>query len=338
MDMITNGGTLVLPNPVTVTGTAEVRGAVQRTHDFAAGTSYAFNRAEVTMQFAALQSADVTIDMRPNVAPSGVGANYVNRYYGVISTADLNANNAMIQLYYLDGERVGSTNEAKYGLNKYNGSTLSKLGSNGGSYARIDGSPANTIALTSVNDGLNGITQLAITPIGYATIASGTWDAVATWGSTADDIPSTTDEAEVRHTVTMGGANRTIANLTITDDASYTGILNVDNANFSVTDSVINAGTINVGSSRTLTLGGSLTNNSGAAGTVLINGIAALTRVANNGTFTVDGATAQANMSGVFNNNAGATLSTANGGSVTVTGADLNNAGAITNNGKITVQ
>lgn len=336
LNMYTNGGTLSFSNAGTVTGASEVIGAVQRTHQLNAGSAYSFNRAEVTMQFANNENADVTVTMRPGVAPTGVGANYVNRYYGVSSTADLSTNNASLQLYYLDAERVGSLNEAKYGLSKYT-TSLSKLGSNGGTYTRVDGAPANTLALSNVNQGLVGVSEFAITPIGFYTIASGNWNAIATWGSTSDDIPSATDDAEVRHTITMGGGNRTIANLTITDDATYDGALQVNDANFNAT-TITSTGALSVSATRTLTLGGAFVNNIGGASSVTVNGIASLIGVTNYGTFAVDGASAQANLSGAFNNNAGATLSTANSGSVTVTGADINNAGAITNAGTITVQ
>jgi hypothetical protein len=335
LDMLTNGGTLVFSNSGTVTGAAEVIGAVQRTHQLAGGTAYAFNRAEVTMQFAANEDNDVTIDMRPGATPTGVGANHIDRYYGVSSAANLATNNANIQLYYLDGERVGSLNEAKYGLNKYDGA-LSKLGSNGGAYTRVDGAPANIIALSNVNQGLVGITQFAITPIGYITIADGNWNVFGTWGSTTDDIPDATDDAEVRHTVGMGGGLRTIANLTITDDATYTGILNVNDANFNATGNLVSDGAINVTASYTLTVGGTLTNNV-AASSVIVSGIASLVRTDNNGTFTVANG-GVANLTGAFNNYVGSSLSTVGTGALTITGADLTNAGSISNAGTITVQ
>jgi hypothetical protein len=335
LNMFANGGTLSFSNAGTVTGASEVIGAVQRTHQLNAATAYAFNRAEVTMQFTNNENADVTLTMRPGVAPTGVGANYINRYYGVSSTADLSLNNATLQIYYVDAERVGSTVESRYGINKYTGS-LSKLGSNGGTYARVDGIPGNTIALSNVNQGLAGISEFAITPIGFFTIANGNWNSVATWGSTTDDIPTNTDDAEVRHTVAVPVA-ATIANLTITDDATYTGILNVDGANFTAT-TITNTGAVNVSATRTLTVGGAFVNNAGGASSVTISGIATLAGVTNNAAFTVDGLTAQANLSGAFSNALGATLSTVNSGSVTITGFDLTNAGTISNAGTITVQ
>lgn len=335
--------TLQITNAATtVSGSSEVRGAVERNHTYAAATDYAFNRAEVRMAFASPigVATPITITMNPNTKPGGAGANYINRTYGVSSTVNLAANNATVQLYYLDAERIGTINEAKLGLHKYDGATLSKLGSNGGAYTRVDGSPANTIALTLVNQGLTGVTEFAITPITYATIAAGSWNAAATWGSTSDDIPGATDDAEVRHTVGMPVlVSQTIANLTITADATYSGILNVDNANFNAT-SITSTGNVNVSATRILTVGGAFVVNSGVSSTktVTVNGTATLNSVTNNGTFTVDGASAQANLTGALNNNAGATLQTANSGSVTVTGADLTNAGTVTNNGSITVQ
>jgi len=332
LDVYTNGGTVVFSAPGSVSGAGEVIGAVQRTHTFAAATPYAFNRAEVTLQFASAEEEDVTITMRPGVAPSGVGTSYVNRYYGVSSNANLALNNANLQLYYLNSELVNISNEDKLGFSKYSGGTLSKLGTNGGSYTRNVSSDPNTIALTNINQGLSGITEFAITPIGYVTIANGAWNAVATWGSTPDDIPGATDDAEVRHNVTMGGGNRQIANLTITHDATYNGVLNVDDGNFTVTGALNSTGAINVSASRTLQVNGALT----LSGNMLVNGIANLTSVTNNGSFMIDGAGAQANLTGQFTNNSN--LTTQNGGLLKITGADLVNSGAITNNGTITLE
>jgi hypothetical protein len=326
LDMLANNGTLTFSSAGTVTGNSEVIGAVQRTHDFAAGTAYAFNRSEVTMQFAALQTEDVTIDMRPGVTPSGVGANHVNRYYGILSTANLAAINANMQLYYLNSERDGSLNETRYGLNKYDGSILTKLGSNGGGYTRD--TSANIIALSNVNQGLSGISQLAITPIGFFTIASGGWNAIPTWGSTADDIPGATDEATIMatHAVTVPVAS-TIDSLTI----SATGSLAVSGNTFNARV-ISNSGAITV--ANTLALTGILTNQIPGS-SVEITGIGSLTAVTNNGGFTVQNG-GVANLTGAFINNS--SLTTVGTGALTITGADLTNAGTITNAGSITVQ
>jgi fibronectin-binding autotransporter adhesin len=328
IDVYTNSHSLTFSNPGTVTGSYEVIGAVQRTHQLNAGTTYAFNRPEVTMRFASNDLAPVTITMRPGVAPDGVGASYVNRYYGVSSTADLSTNNANLQLYYTNAEKVGNLNETKYGLNKYNGSVLSKLGTSaGGTYTRD--TVANTIALSNINQGLGGITQFAITPIGFFTIASGAWNAVATWGSTSDDVPTATDEATIMagHAITVPAVS-TIDSLTI----AATGSLAVDGNTFNAR-TIANSGAITVASTHTLALTGAFANLTGSS--IDITGIGSLMAVTNNGGFTIQNGGA-ANLGGAFVNNQA--LTTVGTGALTITGFDLTNAGTITNNGSITVQ
>ena len=271
LNMFTGGGTLSFANePSTVTGTYEVIGAVSRTHDFAISTPYAFNRQEVTASFAALQAADMTITMQPGISPSGVGANYVQRKYGVSSSAVLSTNNMDLKLYYTDTERQGTavTAEARMGIRGYDGITLSKYSTNVGAYTRVDG-VTNTIALTKLNVGLGSIQEFALVPITYATIASGPWTTTGTWGSTLDDIPTATDDATIgaSHTIAVPTVS-TIANLTI----ASTGGLSVNGANFTAT-SINNSGNLSVSVDRTLLInGGDLTNNGAVtnAGTITI--------------------------------------------------------------------
>ena len=342
LNMFTNTATLSFANATsTVTGTNEVIGAVSRTHAFALTTAYPFNRSDVTASFAANEAADMTITMRPGVAPTGVGANYVARKYEVASTADLTTNNMDLKLYYIDSERNGTalTAENKMGIRKYDGTTLSKYSTNAGAYTRVDGT-TNTIALTKLNQGLSGITEVSLVPITYETIAAGAWATMATWGTSADDQPAITDDAEVRHAVTLG-AVATIVGLTITDDATYTGKLSVDGANFTATTITNNGGEVAVSTTRTLTVSGAFTNAAGSGTTpaelVTITGIGTLASVANSKVFTV-ATGGVANLSAAFTNNSGATLNTVGTGALTITGADLTNAGTIANAGTITVQ
>lgn len=341
LDMFSGSDVLTFANAAsTVSGAGEVIGSVSRTHTFVGATSYAFNRAEVLATFDSNEPADMTITMRPSVAPTGVGADYVNRFYGVSSSADLTTNNMDLQLYYTDAERVGTavTAETKMGIRNYNGSTLSKYGTNGGSYTRSVGGDPNTVALTNLNVGLTGIQEFALLPITYETVSSGAWATTATWGSTPDDVPTATDNAEVRHDVSVGAA-ATIAGLTITDDATFAGKLNVSGANFNATTITNNGGEITVAATRTLTVSGALTNNTGttSADLITVSGIATLASVANNTTFTV-ATGGVANLTGAFANNSGSTLNTVGTGALTVTGADLTNAGTINNAGTITVE
>jgi hypothetical protein len=341
LDMFAGSDVLSFANSgSTVTGTNEVIGAVTRTHQMDAATSYAFNRAEVTALFDGNENNDLTITMRPGVSPNGVGANYVNRFYGVTSSADLTTNNMDLQLYYTDAERQGTaiTAETKLGVRGYNGSTLSKYSTASGAYTRNVAGATNTVALTNLNAGLTGIQEFALVPITYQTIASGSWATTATWGSTIDDVPTATDDAEVLHTVDVGAA-ATIAALTITDDATFAGKLLVDDANFNATTITNNGGEINVSATRTLTVSGALSNNTGTTSVDLItvSGIANLASVTNNTTFTV-ATGGDVNMTGAFANISGATLNTVGTGSLTITGADLTNGGTVANAGSITLE
>ncbi|MCX7985033.1 MAG: hypothetical protein N3A63_09055 [Bacteroidetes bacterium] len=309
--------TLTMNNAGTgVSGSGEIVGKVRRTHTFTAGTPYAFHRAEVTMALASNATADIILGMYPGQDPaSGIGTKYVQRKYTLTSSTDVSANNLTAQLYYTDSELQGSPNEAKLGFYKYSGGTWTKWGTNGGTYTRNITGSSNTIQLSNINQGLSGIAEIGIRSLEYFTIASGAWNAVATWGTTPDDIPGATDDAEVRHAVTsLGGSNQTIANLTITDDAMYDGSLTIDANTFTAT-SIVTTGTLTVASGAQL-VSGSIQNNTGGTSTVAINGTATV-----NGAFTNNG-----------------TLDVNNGGSLTVSGGDLTNAGTITNDGTITVE
>ncbi|HEX9657888.1 MAG TPA: hypothetical protein VGB89_13355, partial [Bacteroidota bacterium] len=123
----------------------------------------------------------------------------------------------------------------------------------------------------------------------------------------------------------------TIAGLTIQTGGS----LAVDGANFNAS-TISNSGSLSVAATRTLTLTGSLTNVTPAS-SFSLSGTGTLTTVTNNGSFSLlTGGSAA--MSGIFNNNLGATLNTVGTGSLVITGADIINAGTISNAGSITVQ
>lgn len=325
----------------TVSGSYDIVGKVRRTHTFAAGTPYTFNRPDVTMSLASTAAADITLGMYPDTDPSsGIGTKYVKRQYTLASNTDVTTNNLTVQLYYVDSELQGSPAEGKLGFYKYSGGSWSKLGTNSGSYTRNVASDPNTILLTGINEGLSGIAEIGIRPLEYMTIASGAWNAVTTWGSTPDDIPGATDDATVRHTITgLGGANRTIANLTIQDDATYNGVLTIDGNTFTAT-SITSTGTISVASGATLAVTGAFQNNTDPSGasTVTVTGTATLSgAVTNAGTFTVDGATGVVTASAGFNNSGTLTVNNA-GGQLTVSGGDLVNSGSISNAGTITVE
>lgn len=309
--------TLTMDNPATtVSGTYDIVGKVRRAHTFTGGVAYAFNRPEVTMALASTAAADITVGMYPNTDPSGgIGTKYVKRQYTLASATDVTTNNLTAQLYYVDAELQGSPAEGKLGLYKYSGGVWTKWGTNNGTYTRnVTGDP-NTIQLTNINQGLSGIAEIGIRPLEYFTIASGAWNAVATWGTTPDDIPTATDDAEVRHAITgLGGSNQTIANLTITDDATYDGSLTIDANTFTAT-SITTTGSITVASGASL-VSGTLQNNTTGTNKVEVSGTATV-----NGNFVNNGA-----------------LDVNVGGSLTVSGGDLTNAGSISNDGTITVE
>jgi hypothetical protein len=334
-DLAMSASTLQITNPSTVvSGSKEVVGAVERNHTYAAATDYAFNRAEVTMNFASAiaTATPITITMKPGVDPSGVsGTKYVKRQYGISSGVALASNNATMKLYYLNTELGSSANASKLGFYKYSGTTLSKLTSSSGGYSRNPvGADAATVALSAVNEGLGIISEIAMQNLGYFTIAGGSWAATGTWGSTLDDVPGTSDDA----TISSGNAvivpiTATIANLTI----ASTGSLAVSGADFNAS-TIDNSGAVTVAALHTLALTGTFTNQT-AGSSIEITGIGTLMAVTNNGGFTVQNG-GVANLSGAFINNL--SLTTVGAGALTITGADLNNSGSISNAGTITVK
>jgi len=74
--------------------------------------------------------------------------------------------------------------------------------------------------------------------------------------------------------VTMGGADQTIANLTIVKDATYTGAMSVD-SNTLTAATVMNYGTFSVANGAMANLSGNFTNETGAQ--LSTNGTGALT-------------------------------------------------------------
>lgn len=324
-----------------ISGTSEITGLVRRNNSFTGGQAYAFNRANIIMKLASNASADMTLGMYPATNPSGtLGTKYVQRKYTLSSSTDVTTNNLTAQLYYTDSELQGSPNENKLAFYKYSGGSWSKLSTNAGTYTRLNSTASDTITLTAINEGLSGIAEIGLRVPEYITIASGLWNATATWGSTVDDIPSTTDDAVLRHSVTgLGGANRTVASLTIQDDATYNGQLTVD-ANIFTADTVSNTGTLNVSAGATLALNNGLSNSivAGGASVVTITGTANISGlVMNAGTFTVDGASGVVNATEGFNNSGSLAVNNA-GGQLTISGGDFENSGTITNDGTITVE
>ena len=313
----------------------EIVGNVERTHTFTGGVAYTFNRPEVTMALASTAAADITLGMQPGTDPTtGIGTKYAQRKYTLSSTTDVTTNNLTAQLYYLDSELQGTPNESRLALYKYSGGSWSKLGTNGGSYTRNTAGATNTIQLTAVNQGLSGISEIGIRILDFSTIASGAWNAIATWGTTASDIPTTVDDAVINNQVTgLGGANQTVASLTINTG----GELDVDANTFNAS-TITSTGTISVASGATLAVSGAFQNNTGGAASVTVSGTATLSgAVTNAGTFTVNGASGLVNATAGLTNSGTIAVNNASG-QLNVSGADFTNTGTLTNAGTVTVQ
>jgi hypothetical protein len=256
---------VVLGSGSAVSGANEIIGAVNRNHSFTATTPYTFNRAEVTLAVTTTGAQNVTIKNNPGTSPTagtGLGTKYVNRQY-TIAGANFATNAATLKLYYIDANLAGSPNENRLVFKSYSAGTWTTLAA--GSYTKNVSSTPDDITLAGITSNFTSETELAMVMAGYVTIANGSWNVGTTWD--AGDIPTSTDDADVKHTVAMNGANRQIANLTITG-----GTLNVDDANFTAT-SIDNAGTINVSNTRTLLVSGGNLTNSGAisnSGTITV--------------------------------------------------------------------
>jgi hypothetical protein len=255
-----------------VTGSYEVIGAVNRNHSFTSNTAYAFNRPEVTLSVASTAGLNVTLTNNPSMSPSagvGLGSKYINRQYK-ISGADFSVNAATLKLYYTDAEKTGTFSENKLMFKKIIAGAWSSLAT--GTYTRnVSGDP-NDITLAGLTDNFTSQTEIGMILSGYITIANGAWNIAGTWDG--GDIPTATDDAEIRHAVTMGGADQTIANLTIVKDATYTGAMSVDSNTLSAA-TVMNYGTFSVANGAAANLSGNFTNETGAQ--LSTNGTGALT-------------------------------------------------------------
>lgn len=268
-NLITAADSLTLNNSSTiVSGDSAVIGKVTRSHSFAAGTEYAFNGKDVKVSFASLENSDVTVSMYPYTNPTSASGSYVQRRYLVNTLADRTSNTMSFRAMYEDGELIGISDESKLGFRRLNGAEYEKLISNGGAYTRNVAGSFNTILLTNI---AQNFLELGIKPIEYATVSDGDINASTTWGGTSDDVPSAaSDTTIVRHSITVS-SDKSLGTVIVLKDATYTGMLNIDNANITATGAVtIQPGaTLNVFTGRQLTVNGVLN----AEGTLIVDGI-----------------------------------------------------------------
>ena len=262
-NITTGSGVLSMTSPTAtnVTGSYEVIGAVNRNHSFASNTAYAFNRPEITLSVASNADLNVTLTDIVSTTPSsgsGLGSKYINRQYK-IAGANFSGNAATLRLYYTDAEKIGSFDENKLVLKKLRSGVWSSLAR--GSYTRnISGDP-NDITIAGLTDNFTAQTELGMIISGFMTINNGAWNIAGTWDG--GDIPTAIDDAEIRHAVTMGGADHTIAGLTIVKDASYSGTMTVDSHILNA-GSVANYGTFSVDNGAAANLAGDFANEAGA--------------------------------------------------------------------------
>ena len=242
----------------TVSGADEVTGAVSRTHTFASGSSYAFNRADVTLAFGASEDADMSISMSPATDPSNLpSTKYVSRKYAVSGTPA--ASVSSLKLYYTDTELNNVSDENKVGIRSYNGSAWSKFI---GTYTRSNAGATNTILLSSITTSPSGSTEFGMFGVDYNTIVDASdWNTAGTWDEGA--VPASDDDVTIRNTgITISAAGALANNVTINSGKSLT----VSSGNLTVGTLLTNSGTLTVDASRVaqvknFTNAGSLVNN-----------------------------------------------------------------------------
>jgi len=191
----------------------------------------------------------------------------------------------------------------------------------------------------------------------YRSIATGNWNALATWQQSADNatwvaatvVPGTTNARNVTiqaaHTVTLTAAVSITPQLAgvITVD----GVFNISGGNFTIVDGTaaidfVNNGTVNISATRQLILGTIGFGSQGqisATGTISNAGTISMTvanaSLTNNGTLSNSGTiTLTGNPSSFTNSNA-----LTNDGTFTVGNANatFSNTGSLTNNGTLTL-
>jgi hypothetical protein len=346
-NILQTGGALTMTSTTAsnVSGTAEVRGAVRRAHDFAAATNYLFNRADVYLTTAVQAGTDLTVNMSVATDPSGTlpSTKYVQRKYAITPTTAGNLTG--MQLHYEAGELQGSPTESKLGVRGYTGLAWNKINNVGQS--RTSGS--NVVTYSGLNNTIQGTyTELGIFGVNFITLADASSISVGGgWDENA--MPDGTDDVIVNHTgvytdnvnVSVGtltiNAGKSLSttgsggfgDLTVATTSTINGTLNVTNRNASIAAATIGTGgSISVDNGRTLT-GTTLTNNSSSAST--FTGNASLTNLVNSGTGALNFNGSGSTISTAVSNAAGATISVGGTLNMLTAGvATLNSAGNIT--------
>jgi len=351
-NILQTAGALIMTSTTAtnVTGLAEVRGAVQRTHNFAAATNYRFNRADIYLATAVMAATNLTMNMSVSTDPSGTlpSTKYVQRKYAIAPTVA--GNLTAMQLHYEAGELQGSPTEAKLGVRGYTGAAWTKI--NNPLQVRTSGS--NVVTYSNLNNAIQGTyTELGIFGVNFVSLADnsnisdqGGWDENAMPDATDDVIINHdgvhTDNVNVSvgtltinatHDLSTTGAGG-LGTLTVAATSTINGTLTVSNFNASTAATTIGAGgKIDVtGATKTLTAT-TLTNNSSVAST--FTGNASLATLVNNGTgalnFSGSGSTISTSVTNAANAliSVGGTLNILTGGvqtltssgNITVTGA-----------------
>jgi hypothetical protein len=366
-NIVQSGGALTMTSTTAsnVSGTGEVRGAVRRNHDFAAGSNYMFNRTDVYIGTAARAGTDVTLAMTDASDPGGTlpSTKYVQRNYAI--TAAAAGNLQAIRLHYEATELQGTITDTKIGLRALNAGVWSKVTNTG--MTRTSGGANTYMTYSGLNNALPASGELGMFGIDFRTLANGA-DISTAGGWDENAVPDNSDDAVIAHTgVVTGAAPVSIATLTVNSGADLTtgnaagtltvantttvdGTLNVTNANANVAALTVgSAGILSVGGGRTLT-GTSYTNNSGSTSTFTgdVN-FSSLAHNGNSGAGTLNFNGSNSSITGAVTTAAGTTigvggtlnlmtasaLTLASDGNITVNGAtgilNIGNAGTASN-------
>lgn len=270
------GDSLMLTNANgTVSGTGEVTGKVTRNHPFTALKYYAFNRDSVGLSIQGAGARVMTMNMAPSTDPAGVATlnkNYVKRAFGFYDS-NLGADVIrQMQLKYAAAEIQNGADPTRMSIESDASGVWSKV--TGASLARVATNDA--VALSGISSSTAGVSEFAVSYAPFVTVSNGDWATGGTWDMGSS--PTATDDAEIRHLVTVNNNGMTAQSVLVDPAKSVT----INNFGTLTVSGIFN---LNSGAGAAgLTLAGSnafLTIQNG--GYMILNG-----QVVNNGTININ--------------------------------------------------
>lgn len=248
-NLTVNSGNYLLMSSNTganITDSGEVIGTVRRTGTWAANTLYDFNRIDVALAALTGGAEDMSLTMTPAHVPSGTlpTTKYVNRQYQYTHNGGGIDNLSQFKLYYATGELVGSPDVTKFGVRDYNGTAWTKIAAAGYTHTVTPLSGGGDVLISGAPIAYAGVQELGIFQSGLVTVQAGSYALGTTWDE--GRYPDLTDDAEVKHAVTLGAGESGNAGTLLIDQTGGSITFGAVNAALNVATSLTNNGTIQI--------------------------------------------------------------------------------------------